>query len=103
VIDKDAAHQVRGDRKEVGAVLPLNPPLIDELQIRLVNQGGRRQRVIGPFALEIAARQPAQFRVNGVNETAPRSLVAFAPGHQETGYIRAALVHAPVIRPIRGQ
>ena len=59
VIDQDAPHQVRGDGKELRAVLPLDLALVDELQIRLVDQGGGRQGVIGPFALKVAARQPA--------------------------------------------
>ncbi len=42
VIDQDATHQVRGNREKLRAVLPLDPPLIDELQIRLVNQGSGR-------------------------------------------------------------
>jgi hypothetical protein len=83
VIDEDAAHQVRGDREELGAVLPLDPPLIDELQVGLVDEGGGRQGVIGPLPLQVAAGQPSQLRVDGVEQDAARALVALAPGDQE--------------------
>ena len=93
VINKDAAHQVGGDREELGAVLPLDPPLIDEFQIGLVHQGRRRQRVIEPLPLEIAPRQPAQFPINGVEQDAPRGFIAFVPGDEKPRHVGPGFQH----------
>ena len=38
VVDQHAAHRLRRDRKEVGAILPAHTTLIDELQIRFVDE-----------------------------------------------------------------
>ena len=54
VIHQEAAHHVCGDRKEMRAVLPAHAPLVHEPQIRLVHEGGRRQRVVR--ALGMAGR-----------------------------------------------
>ena len=82
-----------GDGEELRAVLPVNPPLIDELQIGLVDQGGGWERVIRPLPLQVAPRQAAQFRVDGVDQTAPRRLVTLAPGDEEPGDVRPPLGH----------
>ena len=50
VIDQDPPHLMRRDRKELHAVLPADPPLIDELQVDLVDQRGRRQRMVRTLA-----------------------------------------------------
>ena len=38
VIHEDSSHQLRGHRKEMGAVLPAHSPVVDESNIRLVDQ-----------------------------------------------------------------
>ena len=43
VVHQEAAHHVRRDGKEVGAIVPLHAALIDEPQIRLVHERRRRQ------------------------------------------------------------
>jgi hypothetical protein len=43
MIDKDAAHDMRRDREKVGAALPAHAALIDELEIRLVDERRRRK------------------------------------------------------------
>ena len=63
VVDQDPAHRLRGDREEVTAVLPGDPRLIDEPEVRLVHDRGRLQRVAGrllpevPFGDAAAARR----------------------------------------------
>jgi hypothetical protein len=48
VIDRDLAHGSRGDREEVAPVFPIRPGLIDQAQIRLVDEGRRAQRRRAP-------------------------------------------------------
>jgi hypothetical protein len=50
VIDEDAPHHLTRDPKELAAVLPHIPPLIDQPQICLVNEGRWLQRVPAAFA-----------------------------------------------------
>lgn len=57
VIDQDAAHDMRGNRKKVGAVLPVHPALIDELQVGLVHERGGGQGMVGTFASKRASRR----------------------------------------------
>jgi len=37
VIDKDASHKLRGDRKKVRPVFPVNTVLVDQSQICLID------------------------------------------------------------------
>jgi hypothetical protein len=45
VIDEKAPHDLCGHGEKVRAVLPAHLPLIDQLQIRLMDEGGRLKRV----------------------------------------------------------
>ena len=83
VVDKDAAHHVRGNRKEMRAVLPPDLSLVDQLEIRLVDKGRGGERVVGALAAQVTARQPAQFVVDGVDQTASRRLIARTPSHEQ--------------------
>jgi len=58
VVDKNAPHHVRGNRKEMRAVLPPDLPLVDQLEIRLVDEGGGGEGVVGALAAQVTARQP---------------------------------------------
>jgi len=50
VIDQDPAHNIRRDAEKMGAVLPLDVFLIDELQVSFMNKRGRLQRMVGALA-----------------------------------------------------
>ena len=82
-IDQNPAHLSGRHRKEVRAVLPLDPVDIDEPQIRLVDQGGRLQRVSRALAVHVPLRQPPQFLVNERRQLVERLLIALAPCNQE--------------------
>jgi hypothetical protein len=58
--------------------------------------GGKE--VIGPFALKIAPRQPAQLGIDGVDQTTPCGLVALTQGDQEPCDISPVLAQASLIR-----
>ena len=45
MVDKDAPHHVRSNRKEMCPVLPPDLSLVDQLQVRLVDKSGGRERV----------------------------------------------------------
>ena len=50
MVDEDPSHGLSGDAEEVGAILPLHFPLIDELEERLVDEGCWLQRVVGALS-----------------------------------------------------
>src|SRR5437667_6921300 len=64
MVHKDAAHQLRGDAVELRTVLPLRVLLIDQLEVSLVDQRRRLQRVALTLSPQIVTRQPAQLAVN---------------------------------------
>src|SRR2546427_245114 len=53
-VDEDASHQPRGDAKKMCAILPIDVTLIDELQVRLVDESGCLEHVLAAFAREIS-------------------------------------------------
>ena len=59
VIDQDTADHLRGDAEEMGAILPADVVLSDQLQIGLMDQGRALQGVAGPFLPQVAAGQAA--------------------------------------------
>ena len=88
VIHQQPAHHARRHREEVRAVLPVDASLIDQLEVGLVDQRRRRQRMIPPLTDEIAPRQTAQLVVNGVHQGAAGRLRAVAPREQQARDIR---------------
>ena len=64
VIDEHPAHDLRGDTEEMGPILPVTCPLVDEPQVRLVNECGWLQGVAGSLAAKLARRNPAQLGID---------------------------------------
>jgi hypothetical protein len=54
VIDEDPPHHHRGHANELGAVLPVHQPLVDQPEIRLVHERGGLQGVVEPLAAKNA-------------------------------------------------
>src|SRR5690348_5583192 len=63
IVDQDAAHRARCESEEVRAVHEVVGSLTGELEIRLVNYGGGRQRVASRLRAEPSMREPAQLLV----------------------------------------
>jgi hypothetical protein len=79
MIHQNVPHQLRGYSEKVCAVLPLRRFLANQAQVCLVNQARALEGVVGTFAPQMAARDPAQFIVNDGYERFPRFFVATAP------------------------
>ena len=56
-VNQDTPHDLRGNAKEVRTILPVNIPLIDELQIGLVNECSRLQRMAFALVIHVAMSQ----------------------------------------------
>jgi hypothetical protein len=64
VIDQDAAHDVRGDPKEMRPILPVDLALVDEPEEQLVHKGRRLQGVVSPLASKVAGRNTSELRID---------------------------------------
>jgi hypothetical protein len=67
----------------VGAVLPAHPPLVDELEERLVDQRRRLQRVALALAAEVPPGQQLQLAADERQQAVERRAVAIAPGDEQ--------------------
>ena len=79
MIDHDAAHQLRGDGKEMGAVLPMRMGLVRELKVSVVEQRGGLQGVAGSLPAHVMVRQTLELRLDERDELLQRADVSAAP------------------------
>ena len=103
-LDQDLPHRVRRDRAEVRAVLPALRAVLQQLQVRLVDERRRLQRLARALALEIVRGEPPQLGVDQRHQRLERGLVPVRRAIDEYVERRqvalaAALVHATAITP----
>src|SRR5262249_36511670 len=99
MVDEDAAHRLSRDGEEVGAVLPVHAPVVDQAHVRLVDQRSGLQAVAGPLAFHVAVREAAKLVVHDRGQPGERALVAVAPGTQErTDVVPNRIASAPALR-----
>jgi hypothetical protein len=82
VVDENPAHRLRRNPKEVTPVLPLDTTLIDELEIGLVHEGGRRNGVIRALSPQVRFRELFELAVQDLDQLTLRNPVALTPGDQ---------------------
>ena len=87
VIHQNLPHQARRNREELRAVLPSHAAQVDEAQVRLVDESGRSQRVVGPLRAQSPARDPTQILVHNGDQPAVRGSIALAPRHEQPRHI----------------
>ena len=75
VVDKNAAHHACGHGEEVRAVGPLRARLIHELEIRLVDEGGRAERVASALSSKMAVRDMSELVVDAREKLIERFLI----------------------------
>ena len=83
VVDQDATHDQRRGAKKMRSILPVDLTLIDEPEIRLVNQRGRLERVVDPFFPKLARGDAAHLRVDERQQLVKRTAVAATPVREE--------------------
>ena len=79
VIDQDAAHDVRGDTKEMRPILPIHLPLIDEPDEHFVDERRRLEGVVSPFASQLTGCDATEFGVDEWQQLIERTPVAATP------------------------
>jgi hypothetical protein len=87
VVDENPTNDPRRYAEEVRPVLPINVPLFDEPQIRLVNEGRGLQSVPGAFFTELTRGNSAQLGVDQRQQAVEGTSIAAAPVVQELRYI----------------
>ena len=87
MVDQDLPHLAGSDRKEVGAPVEFHFRLIDELQIRLVDEGRRLERMTRPFVAHLGSGYPAQFIVNNWKQSIYSIVIAAVHTTQDSGHL----------------
>jgi hypothetical protein len=82
-IDEQIAHDLRGERQEIGAISQLDAMRVDEFEVRLMNQFSRVERALERRAPEPAARELAQAVIHERDELSAGVTVPGAPTAQE--------------------
>jgi hypothetical protein len=65
MLHKDPSHHTRGNPEKMGSVLQCEPALIDQSQVRFVDQRRRLERVVWAFSVQITAGYPVKLVVDG--------------------------------------
>ena len=81
--DHDSAHQLCGDAKEVGAILPLWRGIAGELEVSVVEQRGGLQRVVRSLPVHVMPRQALELRLHERNQLLQCTRVSIAPVGEE--------------------
>ena len=79
VIDQDAAHDLRGDTKEVGPILPVTLALIDKPDEYLVHEGRWLERVVRALTPQLAGGNAPELRIDEWQQLIERTPVATTP------------------------
>jgi hypothetical protein len=73
LIHEDASHDVRGDGKEVDAIVPLEASVIHQPEIRLMDELVGRERVTSRLQRELPVRNAGQVAVHEWDEAVQRA------------------------------
>jgi hypothetical protein len=87
VVDENPSNDPRRHAKEVRPVLPINAPLFDEPQIRLVNERPWLQCVPGAFVTELTRGNSAQLVVDERQQAVEGASIAAVPVVEERRYV----------------
>jgi hypothetical protein len=88
MVDEDLAHGFRSDRQEMRAIGVARICVARELQVGLVYEGRRLQRVVGALLLHVVMRKASQLLVDEARHLVERRPVTPAPGVQELRHFR---------------
>ena len=88
MVYQNTPHHLGSESKELRAVLPVNVFLIDEPQVRLIDQRGRLQSVIWKLLTKAIYRDTPQFLVDERQHLVEGGLIAVAPVDEELSNTR---------------
>ena len=79
VVDEDPPHDLCGDAKKMGPIPPIDMALIDEAQIRFVDERRRLQSMAHPLMTKLAPRDPAQLGIHQRQQLIESTVIPAAP------------------------
>jgi hypothetical protein len=101
LVDQDPPHHPGRDSEKVGAVAPFHLPLIDQPDVRLVNECRRLEGVTGRFAKHIRRGHAAKVVIYQRHEVFQGLTASVAPLDQQfsdRGLSRLVIRHVGVLR-----
>ena len=87
MIDQDPAHHLRRDTEEMCSILPVTFPLIGKPHVRLVNQGGWLQGVVGPLVAKLSRRNASELGIDKRQQLVERAPIAATPIAEQRRHI----------------
>jgi hypothetical protein len=85
VIHENSAHHLRGDGEKVTAIVPVDLTLPKELDVRLVDDGGRFQAIVPPFVRELAGGERLELFVDDGDQSVEHLAAPGLPLAQDAG------------------
>jgi hypothetical protein len=76
MVDEIMPHNLRGNPKNNGPILPLRGTLVDQFQVGLVDERRGLQSVVNSFLPHVPGRHLPRFAVNGWHELGGRLLIS---------------------------
>ena len=101
MVDQDPAHHLRGDAKEMRAILPVHLALIDELEEGFVDQGRGLKGVVAPLPAQVGGGEPPQLGINRRQEPVERILPPETPLLEQLRDLSAWRLHVGITGRIR--
>ena len=86
-IDQDSPHHPGGHRKKMGAILPPDPPRLDEPQIGFVDERRRLEDMVRTLARHLPPRQATEVTMHDRNQFLERAIVTLSPAQEESRHV----------------
>ena len=86
-VHEHAAHQARGHREKVRAILPLDAANINQLEVDLVDEGGGLQHVVRTLAGHVPLGDALELAVHEREQLLDGPVVAGSPFDEEGGHV----------------
>ena len=99
VIDQHLSHHPGGNRQKMHFVGEALGTPGEQLEISLMDQRGRLQRMIAPLSKQMAGRNPMQLIVQGGQKIVQRGLISRTQSGQQIGNRSSTHVSKGIMRP----
>jgi hypothetical protein len=87
VVDEEPAHDLTRHPVEMRAAPPVDPSLVDQFQVGLVNQCGGLEGMVGAFAPQLAGGDAAQFVIDERQQSVERARITSRPVVEQPGEV----------------
>jgi hypothetical protein len=92
VVHQDPSHDARGDGEELPSFRPVCTPLVDKLEVRFVDEIGRRERVVRALSRELSVGNRVQFGVHTRQKLIGSAWRSRSQGEERVGNLAPSLL-----------